>query len=68
MNLDDQILAAHAENDRAALVDLYAQAADQASDDDARAFFLTYAHVYALELGHPRQGALFTSLRGLGRE
>ena len=52
--LDDRLLAAHARDDRPALVDLYAEAADQANTVDAACFFLTHAYIYGLELNHPR--------------
>lgn len=66
--LEARLLAAHADDDRAALVTLYAEAADQAEDEDAAAFYLTHAYVYALELGAPRAGALRDRLIALGRE
>ena len=66
--LDANILAAHADGDQLRLVDLYTRAADQAQDTDAEAFFLTYAHVFALELGHPSQPTLKSRLRAMGRE
>lgn len=50
--LEAALLDAHAVGDRAALVTLYAEAADGASD--AAAFFLTQAYVFALEIGDTR--------------
>ena len=50
--LDDLILTAHAKDDRAALITLYSRAADLAEDVDTECFFLTYAHIFALELNH----------------
>lgn len=58
MNLDDALLAAHARDDRAALVRLYTQAADEACDLDAACFYLTHAFVFALELGLPEAATL----------
>ena len=66
--LDALILKAHARDDRIALVTLYTQAADLARDVDRECFFLTYAHIYALELGHPSRESLHTRLSALGRE
>lgn len=51
-DIDTRLLAAHAADDRTALVDLYAQAADGAETLDAACFYLTHAYVFALELGH----------------
>ncbi|WP_095589254.1 hypothetical protein [Actibacterium ureilyticum] len=66
--LDQAILDAHRDRDRRALVTLYTEAAQAAPDADARAYFLTFAYVYALETGTPQAGALHARLRGLGRE
>jgi hypothetical protein len=66
--LDDLILTAHAEDDRAALVTLYSRAADLAEDVDTECFFLTYAHIFALELNHPSQANLRARLVAYGRE
>ncbi|MDW3184015.1 hypothetical protein [Roseobacter sp.] len=66
--LEARLLAAHADDDRAALVRLYTEAADQAADEDAAAFYLTHAYVYALELGAPQVGALQHRLIDMGRE
>ncbi|MEM8632814.1 MAG: hypothetical protein AAGF74_16405 [Pseudomonadota bacterium] len=66
--LDDRLLAAHAADDRWALVDLYAEAADQTSDEVARGFYLTHAYVFALEVGHPDVPALHGRLKAMGRE
>ena len=67
-SLDDQLLAAHAASDLAQLVTLYAQAADQADDADSAAFYLTHAHVFALELGAPEADTLRARLVAEGRE
>ena len=66
--LDALILKAHARDDRTALVALYTQAADLAGDVDRECFFLTYAHIYALELAHPSQESLRARLLAFGRE
>lgn len=65
--LDARLLAAHAAGDRRALVGLYAEAAE-ASPGEARWFFLTQAHVLALEAGDPRALALRSELADAGRE
>lgn len=65
--LDTALLAAHAADDKAALVTLYAQAADEAADEDAMCFFLTHAFVFALELGDDRAAAFNRRLAELGR-
>jgi hypothetical protein len=67
-SLDERLLAAHADDDRAALVDLYTEAADAARDEDACGFYLTHAYVYALERGHPVAAALRARLIDMGRE
>ena len=65
--LNARVLAAHAADDRPALVSLYTQAADQAGDIDTACFFLTYAYVFALELGHPKAETLHARLTQHGR-
>ncbi|MDW4497671.1 hypothetical protein R5H30_06740 [Sulfitobacter sp. D35] len=67
-DLDARLLAAHAAGDLDALVELYAEAAETARDDTARGFYLTHAHVYALERGHPKAAALRNRLVDMGRE
>ena len=67
-DLNTYILAAHARQDHTLLIDLYTQAADVAEDEDEECFFLTYAHVFALEHGHPCHIALQARLRAYGRE
>jgi len=66
-DLAARLLAAHATEDRAALVGLYQSAAEQAADPDAAGFFLTHAWVYALETGHAAAGPLEHRLRQSGR-
>ncbi|SFM42002.1 hypothetical protein [Shimia aestuarii] len=67
-DLDQRLLAAHADNDRSALVTLYSQAAEAASDDIARGFYLTHAYVFALESDHPDAADLRARLKAMGRE
>ncbi|WP_299414550.1 hypothetical protein [uncultured Sulfitobacter sp.] len=67
-DLHAQMLAAHATGDVDALIGLYTQAADQASDVDQACFFLTHAHVFALEAGDPRAQTLRAQLVSHGRE
>ena len=50
-DLDTRLLAAHAADDRPALIALYAEAAEQAATGTACAFYLTHAYVFALETG-----------------
>jgi hypothetical protein len=66
--LDDQLLLAHARDDRSALVGLYARAAEVANDRDAACFYLTHAYVFALEKGDPRAQVLHAQLKAEGRE
>lgn len=66
-DLDDRLLAAHAADDRLALVTLYTEAADQAAETDAACFYLTQAYVFALEKGHPRAKHLHDRLAAYGR-
>jgi len=65
--LDAALLAAHAAGDRTALVGLYAEAAETAAAP-AVAFYLTHAHVYALEAGDPRAAVLKTRLVEIGAD
>ena len=67
-DLDQRLLAAHADNDRQALVTLYALAAEAASDEIARGFYLTHAYVFALESAHPDAASLRARLKSMGRE
>ncbi|MCR9125326.1 MAG: hypothetical protein NXH82_04300 [Rhodobacteraceae bacterium] len=66
--LDDRLRAAHARDDRAGLVTLYAEAADTANSLDQSCFFLTHAYVFALEKAHPLAPALRARLVAAGRE
>jgi len=65
--LDAALCAAHAREDRAALVELYG-AAGARETGDAAAFYLTHAYVFALESGDPRAGTLHARLVAMGRE
>ena len=66
-DLNARLLAAHAADDRRALVRLYEEAADQANDIDAACFYLTHAYIFALELGHPATPLLHLRLAQHGR-
>ena len=66
--LDKQLLAAHAAGATERLVDLYRQAADLAPCPDQAAFYLTHAHIFALEIGHPDTNRLRQRLIDAGRE
>ena len=67
-DLDARLLEAHGRDDRPALVTLYCEAAESATDADAQGFYLTHAYVFALELGHPETKTLHTRLIAQGRE
>ncbi|MGR3313190.1 hypothetical protein [Roseovarius indicus] len=67
-SLDAQLLAAHDGDDRFALIRLYTQAADITNDIDAACFFLTYAYVFALEVGAAEAATLHARLKAHGRE
>lgn len=67
-DLDAAMICAHAAGDRAALIRLYAQAADGAADLDAACFYLTHAYVFALEAAAPEAQALHARLVAHGRE
>jgi hypothetical protein len=47
------------------LIELYRQASETADTDQARAFYLTHAYVFALEAGAPEADALRDGLRAL---
>lgn len=67
-DLNTEILAAHAKSNYFLLIDLYTKAANSADNQDAECFFLTFAYVFALELGHPHQFKLQARLKAYGRE
>lgn len=66
--LEPRLLAAHAAQNTAALVDLYTEAANTALSQDATGFYLTHAYVFALEIAHPNAGDLRARLVQSGRE
>ena len=69
--LDEELLAAHAAEDGARLVNGYARAADLAEgegDVDRACFFLTQAWIFALEAGDIRANELRARLVAHGRE
>lgn len=66
-DLDARLLAAHAADDRAALITLYTEAGETAADEIARSFYLTHAFVFALEAGDPRAAELRARLKAMGR-
>ncbi|SEO24991.1 hypothetical protein SAMN04490248_10321 [Salinihabitans flavidus] len=68
MDLHTRLMAAHACRDRAALVALYAEAADTVNDPDACGFYLTHAYVHALEAGDNAARTLHARLKAMGRE
>lgn len=67
-DLNARMIAAHDAGDRQALVRLYTEAADAATDLDAACFYLTHAYVFALEAGAPQAPALRERLIAHGRE
>jgi hypothetical protein len=67
-DLDQRLLAAHDRGDHAALVGLYAMAADSSRDLNAACFYLTHAYVFALEQNHPDTASLHARLIAHGRE
>lgn len=68
IDLNARLLDAHARDDLTALIALYSEAADTTTDPTARAFYLTHAHVFALELGAPCAEDLRARLIQMGRE
>ena len=67
-DLNARLLAAHAADDRPALVRLYTEAADTTPDTDAACFFLTHAYVFALEIHDACAPTLHARLVAAGRE
>lgn len=67
-DLDARLLAAHRMGDTAALIGLYAEAAETAPDANAAGFYLTHAYVFALEAGDHRAAALHAKLVASGRD
>ena len=66
--LNAAILEAHAEQDERALAALYRQAAEDTADDQAKAFYLTHAYVFALASGHASSEAIRQRLIEMDRE
>jgi len=67
-DLDARLLAAHAADDRPALIALYRAASEASETETARRFYLTHAYVYALEAGSDLAPALRARLVELGAE
>ena len=67
-DLDQRLLAAHAANDRTALISLYTEASEAAEHPVARNFYLTHAYVFALEAGLPIAAELRARLVEYGSE
>ena len=65
--LDAALITAHEAGDLPQLVALYSQAAEGASGEEAQAFYLTQAMVFALEAGDPKAQALNAQLVAMGR-
>ncbi len=66
--LDEKLLEAHAQKDHAALIALYLDAADMSDQEDAVAFYLTHAYVFALESADLRAADIKARLVAMGRE
>lgn len=66
--LEARLLAAHDRGDGAAMVALYLDAANAAPTENEQAFFLTQAHVFAMETDHPLAADLRARLVRMGRE
>jgi hypothetical protein len=69
--LEQELLSAHARDDRRALIGLYAQAAnirEEVQDIDAACFYLTHAYVFALDVGANEALELHARLKARGRE
>lgn len=67
-DLDARLLTAHATGDPARLSQLYTEAADVAPTEDAEGFYLTHAHIFALEAGLKTAPELRARLIAMGRE
>ena len=65
--LDTRLLEAHARDDKPALVALYTEAAECAAAIEAKAFYLTHAYVFALDIGATEATSLQRQLKELGR-
>ena len=67
-DLHEKILTAHKIKDQEKLVFLYTVAADLEEDTNTKCYYLTYAHIYALEMGLSATKILSKRLRDYGRE
>jgi len=67
-DLDARLLAAHAADDRPALIALYREASEASETMVARRFYLTHAYIYALEAGTTEAPALRAALVEMGAE
>lgn len=67
-DLQDRLLDAHDAGDPGVLAQLYAQAADAASTEEAQGFYLTHAYVFALEAGIELADTVRQQLIEMGRE
>jgi len=70
-HLNEHLLAAHAAEDKVALVGLYRAAAGLAEMDqdiERECFFLTHAWIFALETDHPMRDNLHAKLARHGRD
>ena len=67
-DLDARLLAAHAADDRPALIALYGEASEASETDLARRFYLTHAYIYALEAGSTEAPGLRAALVAMGAE
>ena len=66
--LDSALISAHARGDIKSLVELYRKAAANAASDEAHAFYLTHAYVFALDGGLEIATDIGDELRRLGRD
>ncbi|MFY0691404.1 MAG: hypothetical protein JXR14_05705 [Paracoccaceae bacterium] len=66
--LDARLLAAHAREDKPALVALYMEAAAAACSAEAEGFYLTHAYIFALDIGDARAALLKARLVEMHRD
>lgn len=66
-DLNARLIAAHEAGNKAGLVALYTEAADQTDHHDTACFFLTQAYIFALDAGDPAAAALHHRLAQAGR-
>ena len=67
-DLDARLIAAHEADDPGILSGLYAEAADNAATEEAKAFYLVHARVFALEAGDAAAERYRGELRKMGRD